>query len=78
MAEIYSMNGDEIALGLQGCNVCDEAIQAAKGIAQDLGKPVRLEDDDGLWDVFPDGTVSEGDSWDAPAKGSYANYDEED
>ncbi len=33
MATIYTFDGDEITTGLQGCNVCDEAIQAAERIA---------------------------------------------
>ncbi len=63
MAEIYSQNAEEITVGLQGSQVCDEAIQAAKGIAADRGESVRLEDDDGNWDVYPDGTVEEAEVW---------------
>lgn len=36
MADIYTMNGEEITMGLQGSAVCDEAIQTAKAIARDL------------------------------------------
>lgn len=64
MAEIYSMDGYEITVGLQGDAVSDEAVTVAKEIARDRGETVRLEDDDGLWDVHPDGTVEAGESWD--------------
>ena len=63
MAEIYTMNGEEITVGLQGLTVCDEAIQAAKRIAADRGECVRLEDDGDLLDVYPDGTIEEGEPW---------------
>lgn len=65
MAEIYSMNGEELAVGLQGSAVCDEAIRAAKAIAKDMDETVRLEDDGDLFDVHPDGTVEEGDKWES-------------
>ena len=63
MAEIYTMNGEEITMGLQGSAVCDEAIRAAKSIARDRGEAVRLEDDGKLLDVHPDGTVTAGEAW---------------
>lgn len=63
MAEIYTQNGDEITVGLQGSRVCDEAIQAAKRIAHDRGESVRLEDDGHCWDVYPDGSVDQAESW---------------
>jgi len=63
MADIYTMNGEEITMGLQGSSVCDEAIQAAKATAKDREETVRLEDDGELWDVSPDGSVEEGDKW---------------
>lgn len=54
MAAIYDTEtGDEITVGLQGCNVCDEAINAAKRIADSLGEDVLLVDDDGEWIVHP-------------------------
>ena len=60
MAAIYdTQNGNLITDGLQGCTKCDEAIQAAKRIADDLGEDVPLVDDDGEWIVHPrrdDGT----------------------
>lgn len=59
MAAIYDMTtGNTIVEGLQGCNACDEAIQAAAVIADDLGRDVLLADDDGEWIVHPaiDGT----------------------
>ena len=66
MAEIYSKNGEEITAGLQGSSVCNEAIRAAKNIARDRGEEVMLQDDDGRWTVYPDGTAEEGwdGSWD--------------
>ena len=39
--------------GLQGCDVCDKAIQTAKRIADDRGSAVALADDDGYWIVHP-------------------------
>lgn len=63
MAEIYDLEtGNEISAGLQGSAVCDEAIQAAKGIAADRNEPVQLVDDDEVWDVYPDGRVEEGEA----------------
>lgn len=55
MATIYSSDGYEITAGLQGCSVCDEAIQAAYRIAEDRDEEVILEDDDGTWAITPDG-----------------------
>ena len=63
MADIYTMYGEEITMGLQGSAVCDEAIRAAKAIARDRGETVRLEDDGELLDVAADGTVTLGDAW---------------
>lgn len=58
MAEIYDLeNGDEITVGLQGSDVCDEAIRAARNIAADRNETVQLVDDDGTWDVYPDGKI---------------------
>lgn len=58
MAAIYDYaTGTELTAGLQGCDVCDEAIQAAERTADDLGRPVHLVDDDGEWLVHP---ISEG------------------
>lgn len=60
MAAIYNMlDGTAITQGLQGCSVCDEAIQAARRIAADRGEDVHLVDDDGEWIVHPDGTADE-------------------
>lgn len=48
MASIYDYaTGGEITVGLQGCTVCDEAIQVAEQTADQLGRPVHLVDDDG-------------------------------
>ena len=56
MAEIYDVqNGHEITVGLQGCSVCDDAINAARQIARDTNQPVHLVDDDGEWIVLPGG-----------------------
>jgi len=62
MAAIYTKNGDELTDGLQGSDVCNEAIRAAKRMARDRGEEVMLEDDDGRWTVHPDGSAEEG--WD--------------
>lgn len=57
MAAIYTYEtGDAITEGLQGCEICDEAIQIAQRIAADRGEPVVLEDDDGEWLVPSDGS----------------------
>ena len=54
MAGIYDAeNGYAIAEGLQGCKVCDEAIQMAERIADQRGLAVSLVDDDGEWLVYP-------------------------
>jgi len=58
MATILNLDGYEITIGLQGSSVCDEAIHAASRIAVSLGEPVILADDDGDWEVSPDGEVS--------------------
>ena len=54
MARIFDVTtGNLITDGLQGCNVCDEAIQAAQRIADQRGRDVHLEDNDGEWLVHP-------------------------
>jgi len=53
MAAIYTLDGNELTAGLQGCNVSDEAIQAAERHADNLGTDVHLVDDDGEWIVHP-------------------------
>lgn len=56
MAAIYdAKNGDTITEGLQGCDTSDEALKAARRIAKERGVPVLLDDDDGRWNVHPDG-----------------------
>jgi len=62
-ATIYSTDGEHIAQGLQGCNVCDEALQHARRVAKERDEGVVLEDDDGNWLVYPDGSC-EGWDWD--------------
>lgn len=58
MASIYDYwDGTLITGGLQGSNVCDEAIDTAKYLADHRDEPVHLEDDDGEWIVHPDGSV---------------------
>lgn len=60
MAAIYDYkNGHLITGGLQGCKVCDEAVQSAIWIAEHRNQPVHLEDDDGDWVVYPDGTMDQ-------------------
>ena len=55
MADIYDLeSGVPITEGLQGCQICDEALNAAQRIASEDG-PVILEDDDGTWLVHEDG-----------------------
>ena len=54
MATIYDHEDCyTITDGLQGCDVCDEAIQIAERIADERGKDVLLSDDDGYWVVHP-------------------------
>jgi len=53
MAGIYTMDGNELCVGLQGCRLCDEAIQQAEAWADLLGTDVLLDDDDGEWIVHP-------------------------
>ena len=60
MAEIYTLDGDELTTGLQGCNTCDQAILGAQVWADRLGTAVHLVDDDGEWIVHPAETVGSG------------------
>lgn len=53
MAAVYTLDGNELCTGLQGSDVCDEAIQAAERHADTLGADVHLVDDDGEWIVHP-------------------------
>jgi len=53
MATIETTDGNEICAGLQGCDVCDEAIHAAQRHADGLQADVVLHDDDGAWLVHP-------------------------
>lgn len=56
MATIHTYEtADIITDGLQGSDVCDEAITAARHAAKERGKPVVLDDDDGVWLVYPTG-----------------------
>lgn len=55
MAAVYDIDtGNELTTGLQGCNVCDKAIQVAQGLADSMGRDVHLVDDDGEWAVHPE------------------------
>lgn len=54
MATILSvMDGSLLSDGLQGCNVCDHAIQTAQRLADSRREDVHLIDDDGEWIVHP-------------------------
>jgi hypothetical protein len=58
MASLYDLNsGHTITEGLQGCNVCDEALNIAKRTAAETRRSVLLEDDDGEWIVGPSGRI---------------------
>jgi len=59
MATIYDMDAMELTCGLQGSVVCDEAIQCARRMAADREESVILEDDDVLYQVDTDGTITE-------------------
>jgi len=59
MAEIYDQEtGDMLTCGLQGSDICDEAIHAAQNIASDRGEAVLLVDDGGEWVVCPTGSCT--------------------
>lgn len=56
MATIYTYKTTDIITdGLQGSDVCDEAIIAARYAAKERGEAVVLDDDDGVWLVHPNG-----------------------
>lgn len=59
MAAIYDLDGTALTEGLQGCETCDEALQVARRMAAKRGEAVHLDDDDGEWLVYPDGSVEE-------------------
>lgn len=58
-ATIYSKDGYELATGLQGIDVCDEALRYAREFASERNEDVILDDDDGSWLVHPDGSCDE-------------------
>lgn len=59
MSSIYTYEtGETLCEGLQGSNVCDQAIQTAKELAAEREEEVVLEDDDGNWLVDPDGSCT--------------------
>ncbi len=63
MATIHSFESTEdLAVGLQGSDVCDEAWNAAVDMAEERDDNVVLCDDDGNWLVHPDGSRSEFDT----------------
>lgn len=53
-ASIYTMDGHEVAVGLNTCKVSDEAYDIATRDAVERGEPVELHDADGVWLVSPD------------------------
>ena len=53
-AKICTMDGVVICKDMQGCNVSDEAITAAREYADFYECPVHLVDDDGDWTVYPE------------------------
>ena len=53
-ASIYTLNGHEVAVGLNTCEVSDEAIDIAIRDAAERGESVELHDADGVWLVSPD------------------------
>lgn len=59
IAEILDSDGYYITEGLQGCSVCDDALRMARREAKERDEPVFLADDDGNWEVDPDGSVTE-------------------
>lgn len=63
MAAIFNKYGDAIAMGLQSQTVCDQAIDAARGLAADRSEEVYLEDDGDLLTVYPDGDIEPGWDW---------------
>lgn len=52
-ASIYTLEGHEVAVGLNTCEVSDEAIDIAQRDAAERGEPVELHDADGVWLVSP-------------------------
>ena len=52
-ASIYTLEGEEICVGLNTCEVSDEAIDIAIRDAAERGEPVELHDADGVWIVSP-------------------------
>jgi hypothetical protein len=52
-ASIYTLDGHEIAVGLNTCDVSDEAIDMANKDAAERGEPVELHDADGVWLISP-------------------------
>lgn len=59
MATILDIDGNVRSAGLQGCTVCDQAIQIARRQAAQADEDVLLYDDDGVWRVRPDGSAEE-------------------
>jgi len=48
-ASIYTLEGNEITVGLETCKVSDEAYDMANRLADERGEPVELHDADGVW-----------------------------
>jgi len=52
-ASIYTLDGVEVAIGLNTCKVSDEAYDMANRDAEERGEPVELHDADGVWLISP-------------------------
>lgn len=77
MAAIYDYEtGNELMAGLQGCKVCDEALQAAQRMAEQKGEPVLLHDDDGEWIIGAKDAIAY--KYNDPTEGARWIYDEGD
>jgi hypothetical protein len=48
-ASIYTLDGVEVAVGLNTCAVSDEAYDMANRDADERGEPVELHNADGVW-----------------------------
>lgn len=64
MASIYDKNGEYLTQGLQGSALCDQAIKAARELAESRNEVVYLDDDGDFWAIHPDGTKTKrGTGW---------------
>ncbi len=62
MAHILDRQGDFITEGLQSCTVCDDAINLALKLAAKRNESVFLVDEDGNWQVHPNGHIDQQDT----------------